>query len=42
MSTVKRDRERAFVAPSRLAWAGRGVNFRIAGRSISAQRKGTV
>ena len=27
LSTVKRDAERAFVPPSRLAWAGGGVNF---------------
>ena len=42
LSTVNRDGERAFVAPSRLAWAGGGAIFRIADFSFSAQTKGTV
>ena len=42
LSTVKRDAERAFVAPSRLGWARGGSIFRIAAVSFSAQTKGTV
>ena len=42
LSTVNRDRERAFVPPSRLAAAGGGVNFPDRGFSFSAQTKGTV
>ena len=42
LSTVNRDGERAFVAPSRLAWAVGGVNFPDRTFSFSAQTKGTV
>ena len=42
LSTVNRDGERAFVPPSRLAWAGGGANFPDRPRSFSAQTKGTV
>ena len=42
LSTVNRDGERAFVAPSRLAAAGGGVNFPERVSRFSAQTKGTV
>ena len=42
LSTVNADRERAFVAPSRLARAAGGSIFRIARISFLAQTKGTV
>ena len=42
LSTVNRDGERAFVAPSRLAWAAGGGNFPDRTFSFSAQTKGTV
>ena len=42
LSTVKCDRERPFVAPSRLARAGRGVNFPDRPISFSPQTKGTL
>jgi len=42
LSTVNRDGERAFVAPSRLPRAGGGGNFPDRRMSFSAQTKGTV
>ena len=42
LSTVNADGERAFVPPSRLAWAEGGSIFRIARLSFSAQKKGRV
>ena len=42
LSTVNADGERAFVPPSRLAWARGGAIFRIAHVSFSAQSKGRV
>ena len=42
LSTVNRDGERAFVAPSRLPRPQGEAIFRIAGVSFSAQTKGTV